>query len=68
MAVNNASREGLLTYEEAADYLGFAEQTLRKWVSNDRIPYKKIGRNVRFRRSELDEWIESGDAAASQAS
>ena len=44
----------LLDYSEAAKRLGIAVTTLRKWVSEKRIPYVKIGpRNVRFRPDDL---------------
>lgn len=63
MTTDNANRDGLMRIEEAAEYLGFAKQTLRNWVSDGRIPYVKIGRSVRFRRSELDEWVEEQDTS-----
>jgi len=49
--------EPLIKYEEAAGLLGIAQITLRKWVSQDKVPYYKLGRCVRFRRSELQEWL-----------
>jgi excisionase family DNA binding protein len=49
--------ERLLRYEEVAKRLGVAEITLRRWVSNEQIPYTKLGRAVRFRQSDIDAWI-----------
>jgi excisionase family DNA binding protein len=45
-----------LNYLEAAQYLGVAPSTIRKWVFLGKVPYYKIGTySVRFIRSELDQ-------------
>lgn len=52
----------LLTEKEAANYLGLENhQTLAVWRCNKRyqIPYIKIGRNVRYRLSDLESWMDS---------
>jgi excisionase family DNA binding protein len=49
----------LLTVAEVAKLTGFAEGTLRHFVSQKRIPVVRISaRCVRFRRSDIDSWIE----------
>jgi excisionase family DNA binding protein len=48
----------LLTIEEAAALLGVKTQTLYLWVSQRRIPFRKIGRLVRFTETDLEEFIE----------
>lgn len=45
--------------EEAAEYLGIRPKTLYEWVRHDRVPYRKIGFNVRFDPEELERWTES---------
>lgn len=52
--------EKLLNYQEAADYLQIAENTLRVWVSRGRVPYTKIGRTVRFTQEQINQIVESG--------
>ena len=52
--------ETYLSIEGAAKYLGIAEKTVRKWVLNREIPYHKIMKVIRFRVSEIEEWINSG--------
>lgn len=49
----------LLTRKEAAAYLGIAEQTLAVWKCTGRyyLPCAKIGRIVRYRKSDLDGFI-----------
>jgi len=52
--------ETYLTIEELADYLKLAEQTIRRWVLNRDIPYRKIRKVIRFRLSEIEKWINNG--------
>jgi excisionase family DNA binding protein len=57
-----SSGPDLLTREQAADYLGVAPQTLAVWaMAKNRphrpLPFVKIGRLVRYRRSDLDAFI-----------
>ena len=48
----------LWTYKQASEYLGVKQGTLRSWVSRRQIDNVKLGRLVRFRKSDLDRWIE----------
>ena len=49
----------LLTAGEVAKLTGFAEGTIRHFVSQRRIPFIRISaRCVRFRRSDIDAWLE----------
>jgi excisionase family DNA binding protein len=48
----------LLTAREVAELLGFAAGTIVDWAEQDRIPHFKIGTALRFRGSEILEWIE----------
>ena len=45
--------------EEAAAYIGCEPGTLRVWVSRRKVPHLKVGRLVRFRRKDLDKWLDS---------
>lgn len=51
----------LLETTAAAEYLGVAPRTLTVWRCTKRymIPYIKVGRLVRYRRDDLDLWLES---------
>lgn len=50
--------------EEAAEYLDIKARTLRGWIKQDMgIPAHKIGRQWKFKREELDEWVKSGRSA-----
>ena len=50
----------LLTTEEAAKYLGYAEQTLCNMRSQTVGPaYHKIRNRVRYDTKDLDRWLDS---------
>lgn len=50
--------------DEAAEYLGIKTVTLRNWIKKDSdLPARKIGKLWKFKRSELDEWVQSGKSA-----
>ena len=50
----------LMTTTEAAAYLGVAPETLNVWrcVKRYDIPYIKVGRLVKYRKSALDGFLE----------
>jgi excisionase family DNA binding protein len=58
----------LLTREEAAAYLGVKYQTLCVWQSTRRydVPLVKVGRLVRYKKSDLDRWLESRTVGAAE--
>lgn len=49
----------LLTRNEAAELLGVKTQTLAKWASVKRydLPYLKVGKSVRYRRTDIDQYL-----------
>lgn len=48
--------ESLLTIEEAAEYLRLKPKTVRNWVGLRKIPFRKIGRYIRFESRSLEAW------------
>ena len=56
--------ERWISIEEAAEFLGIKVVTLRDWIKKGRgIPAHKIGKLWKFKVSELDEWVKSGESA-----
>jgi len=49
--------EDLMGVAKLAKYLMVNPQTIYNWVSQDKIPYAKIGDLLRFRKSDIDKWI-----------
>ncbi|MDA0747861.1 MAG: helix-turn-helix domain-containing protein [bacterium] len=45
--------------DEAAAYLGCTTGTLRVWCSRRRVPFLKVGRLTRFRKRDLDQWLDT---------
>jgi excisionase family DNA binding protein len=58
-----------LTLGQAAKYLGVAQSTIRKWSDQGRVPaFYTPGGHRRYRRSDLDRFLESsGPGAREQA-
>jgi excisionase family DNA binding protein len=55
----NVNPPELLTREAAAQYIGCKAQTLAIWASTHRydLPFIRVGRLVRYRKSDLDEFL-----------
>ena len=47
----------ILTIKEVADYLKVAEKTIYRLVGSKKLPGFKVGGIWRFRKSEVDNWI-----------
>jgi excisionase family DNA binding protein len=58
-----------LTLGQAAKYLGMAQSTIRKWSDSGRLPaFYTPGGHRRYRRNDLDQFLERGGAAAPRRS
>jgi excisionase family DNA binding protein len=55
--------DSLLNVDEAAAYLGLTEKSVRKRVGGRTIPYIKVGALLRFRRADLDAWLDENSFA-----
>lgn len=56
--VRDKDGEGLLDMEQAARYLNVKVSTLYEWCMRKQISYVKLGKLNRFRRQDLDKFIE----------
>ncbi len=52
------TQDTLLNVKQVAGYLQLKESTIYSWAQDGKIPAIKIGRTWRFRRSDLDAWLE----------
>jgi excisionase family DNA binding protein len=50
----------LLTVAQAGEYLGTGERFVRRLITECRISYIKVGKNVRLERSTLDAFVDAG--------
>jgi excisionase family DNA binding protein len=55
--------EKWISVDEIADYLGVAAITIYRWLEKGRIPAHRVGKQWRFKTSEVDEWVKSGNAS-----
>lgn len=56
-----------LSVQEIAHYLGISKETIYRWLEKGKIPAHKIGKQWKFKVSEVDEWVLRGEAAARSA-
>lgn len=53
-----------INIDDAAEYLGVKTVTLRGWIKKEKsVPAHKIGKQWKFKKIELDEWVKSGKSA-----
>ena len=52
------NQDMLLNVKQVAQYLQLKQSTIYSWAQEGKIPAIKIGRTWRFRRSDLDVWLE----------
>jgi excisionase family DNA binding protein len=50
--------EKLMTIQDVAEYLQIKERTIYGWVQNGKMPGFKLGNAWRFKREDIDLWIE----------
>lgn len=59
----NSTTEKWTSLEETAEYLGVNKDTIRNWIKKKNMPAQKIGRQWKFKLSEVDDWVKSGKSA-----
>ena len=59
------NQDNYINLDEAAKYLGIKPTTLRSWIKDPKneVPAHKVGRMWKFKRSEIDVWVNSGKRA-----
>ena len=53
----------LMTVGETADYLRVTEKTIYRLLKQGKIPATKVGRQWRFQKAAIDEWLQQGSAS-----
>ncbi len=56
-------RDNYINIDEAADYLGVKPATIRTWIKSRSLPAHRVGKLWKFKRSEIDAWVESGKSS-----
>lgn len=50
------------TLLEVVAHLQVAEETVHRWIRRKGLPAQRMGRNWRFKLSEVDAWVRAGGA------
>ena len=58
--------EPYLTVKEVAEMVQLSVQTIRRYTMNKEIPFHKIFRSVRYRKSEIEQWVEQREHSKAQ--
>lgn len=65
--VNVSMIETWLSVEQIAHHLGLSKETVYRWLEKGKIPAHRVGKQWRFKPSEVDAWVQSGHAAEDMA-
>ena len=52
-----------LSVDEVAAYIGVKRDTIYKWIERKQMPAKKVGRLWKFKKEQVDVWVNEGHAA-----
>lgn len=61
--MNDEKVKEIMTADEAAEFLGFNPYTVRIKARAGEIPGRKVGKEWRFSRSALMEWLNEGETS-----
>jgi len=59
--------EGWVGIERVAAHLEVARDSIYRWVESKGLPAHRVGRLLRFKLSEVDEWVRAGGSDGPQA-
>ena len=62
-----ASEEGWVGIADVAAHLQVARDSIYRWVETKDFPAHRVGRLLRFRLSEVDEWVRTGGGSSQEA-
>ena len=63
-----ALEEGWVSVEEVAAHLQVAKESVYRWIDSKAFPAHRVGRLLRFKLSEVDEWVKAGARGDSASS
>lgn len=53
-----------LSVDEICKYLGMGKDTVYKWIDKHGMPAHRMGRLWKFKKDQVDKWVEAGGAAS----
>lgn len=58
MSDSNGHDESYLMVDELAKEVRVSPRTIRRWLAETDIPHRRVGTVIRFRLTEVDEWMQ----------
>jgi excisionase family DNA binding protein len=55
-----------LSVDEISKYLGVGKDTVYKWIDKHGMPAHRMGRLWKFKKDQVDAWVEAGGAASAK--
>jgi len=52
-----------LSVDEIGEYLGIKRDTVYAWISKKGLPAHRMGRLWKFKKEQVDAWVEAGGAS-----
>lgn len=52
-----------LSVDEICKYLGIGKDTVYKWIDKHGMPAHRMGRQWKFKKDQVDAWVEAGGVA-----
>ena len=62
-----ASQEAWVGIADVAAHLSVARDSIYRWVEAKDFPAHRVGRLLRFRLSEVDDWVKAGGRSDTEA-
>lgn len=62
MSSDNLKAEPWVSTSDICEHLGVKIETVRKWIKAEKIPCHRVGKLWKFKISEVDNWVVSGQA------
>lgn len=59
MTDSNGHDQPRATVADVADHFGVSERTVRRWLKETDVPYRRVGAGIRFVLNEVDEWAQA---------
>ena len=53
----------IMTTDEVAEYLRTSAENVKRMARRGDLPASKLGRNWRFRKADVDDWLATGGSA-----
>lgn len=61
-----STHERWLSVDEIAQHLGVSKVSIYRWAESGEMPAHKVGRQWKFKATEVDCWVKNGKAAEDQ--